>query len=83
MTLHLWLQFKWYDMIAKGVKTEEYRAITPYWVKRLNKPYTHVCFHKGYNTNQTMTYRIESISKGVGKTEWGAPQKRVFIIRFV
>ena len=34
-TLHLSLKRKWYDMIASGEKTEEYREITPYWIKRL------------------------------------------------
>lgn len=34
-TLHLVLKAKWYDMIASGVKKEEYREIKPYWVNRL------------------------------------------------
>lgn len=33
--LHLVLIGKWYDMIASGEKTEEYRALTPYWCNRL------------------------------------------------
>ena len=33
-TLDLVLKKKWYDMIASGEKTEEYREIKPYWVKR-------------------------------------------------
>lgn len=34
-TLSLVLKKKWYDMIASGEKTEEYREIKPYWIKRL------------------------------------------------
>lgn len=34
-TLHLTLKAKWYDMIESGIKTEEYREIKPYWLKRL------------------------------------------------
>jgi hypothetical protein len=34
-TLDLVLKKKWYDMIESGEKTEEYREIKPYWVKRL------------------------------------------------
>lgn len=34
-TLHLVLKSKWYDMIDRGEKTEEYREIKPYWEKRL------------------------------------------------
>ena len=33
--LHLRLKGKWYRMIESGVKTEEYRKIKPYWIKRL------------------------------------------------
>jgi hypothetical protein len=33
--LHLILKGKWYDMIASGVKPEEYRDLTEYWIKRL------------------------------------------------
>ena len=34
-TLHLVLKGKWYDMIATGEKTEEYRETKPYWIKRI------------------------------------------------
>lgn len=33
-TLHLVLKGHWYDKIASGEKTSEYRACTPYWNKR-------------------------------------------------
>ena len=35
MTLHLILKEKWYRMIERGEKTEEYREIKPFWIKRL------------------------------------------------
>ena len=34
-TLHLNLKKKWFDMILSGEKTEEYREIKEYWIKRL------------------------------------------------
>lgn len=34
-TLHLVLKSKWFDKIASGEKTSEYRACTPYWNRRL------------------------------------------------
>ena len=37
-TLDLVLKKKWYDMIESGEKTEEYREIKPFWVKRLLEP---------------------------------------------
>lgn len=33
--LHLTLKKKWFDMIASGDKTEEYRDFNDYWIKRL------------------------------------------------
>ena len=35
LTLHLSLKEKWFRMIQSGEKREEYREITPYWMKRL------------------------------------------------
>lgn len=32
--LYLPLKKEWYEMIESGVKTEEYREIKPYWIKR-------------------------------------------------
>lgn len=72
MTLHLILKTCWYNMITQGIKREEYRENKPYWKKRLfSHKYTHVCFHRAY-TNETMTYKIASISIGKGRTEWRA-----------
>lgn len=33
-TLKLTLSCEWYDMIESGIKEEEYRDITPYWISR-------------------------------------------------
>ena len=45
------LKRRWYDMIESGEKTEEYRAITPYWIKRLFistiPPYSYFYKHPG------------------------------------
>ena len=80
--LDLVLCYKWYDMIERGDKLEEYRDLDK-WRKRLNgKPYTHIRFRRGY-TSTTLIRRIEGIKAGIGKPEWGAPQdKRVLILQF-
>ena len=79
--LNLVLTHKWYDMIDSGVKTEEYREIRPFWHNRIvGKEYTHVCFHRGY-TKTTMLFEMGGITMGKGKSEWGAPDKPVFIIK--
>ena len=33
--LQLSLKKKWFEMTKAGIKTEDYREITPYWAKRL------------------------------------------------
>lgn len=35
MNLQLSLRRKWFEMTKAGIKTEDYREITPYWLKRL------------------------------------------------
>ncbi|MCF7798484.1 ASCH domain-containing protein [Candidatus Woesearchaeota archaeon] len=48
--LHLTLLRKWFEKIASGEKTKEYREIKPYWIKRLeNKTYDEIWFKNGYN----------------------------------
>lgn len=44
------------------------------------KGYTHVKFSYGY-TKRIMTFEIQSITIGKGKTEWGAPAEEVFKIK--
>lgn len=34
-TLTLSLKTKWFEMTKSGIKTEDYRELTPYWVRRL------------------------------------------------
>lgn len=39
----------WFDAIAQGYKTVEYRNVTPYWSKRLEgRSYDSVLLHNGY-----------------------------------
>ncbi|WP_061085215.1 hypothetical protein [Chryseobacterium indologenes] len=35
MNLQLSLKKQWFEMTKAGIKTEDYREITPYWIKRL------------------------------------------------
>ena len=70
--LHLVLKRRWYEMIERGEKTEEYREIKPYWTKRIGL-YDAVKFSYGY-TKRT-------ISVGKGRKEWGAPDSDVYIIK--
>lgn len=94
MTLYLPLKKEWYNMIENGEKKEEYREINDYWKSRLMqyslrygvreyvfKPLDEVRFSYGY-TQKTMTFKIDTITIGRGKPEWGAPtDHEVFIIK--
>lgn len=42
--------------------------------------YTHVRFRYGY-TKRTMLFKLNSISVGIGRKEWGAPDDNVFILK--
>ena len=39
--LQLSLIRKWFEMTKEGIKTEDYREITPYWIKRLTTDFTY------------------------------------------
>lgn len=99
-TLHLTLEYRWYDMIERGEKPEEYRDMK--WLNRIGNrckgcatrsclghpklqwpvptDYTHVCLHRGYTRN-TMLCSIFDVTIGMGKPEWGAPDKECVIIK--
>lgn len=82
--LHLTVKKQWFDMIAKGIKKEEYREIKDYWVKRLtNKKFDKVLFKNGYNKDApTMIVECKGIETTTGKTEWGAEEaENYFVIR--
>ncbi len=94
--LDLSLRYKWYDMIASGEKTEEYREIKDFYMNRLcknyisgfsgfyftPKEYDAVRFHRGQGSKQTMLLEFKGLTKGFGNPEWGAPEdKEVFIIK--
>ena len=82
-TLHLTLKKKWFDMIAAGIKKEEYREIKTFWSRRLNHKFTHVCFSNGYGPDvPKMTFELKEILRGLGIIEWGAPEgEMVYIVR--
>ena len=53
--LHLNLYRKYFDQIAEGTKTIEYRDRTEYWKKRIeDREYDVIQFRNGYATNAPM-----------------------------
>lgn len=55
-TLHLILNKKYYEEIRSGKKTNEYRLVTSYWIKKLvNREYSHIIFQLGYSKKNRIT----------------------------
>ena len=82
--LHLTLKKQWFDLIASGIKKEEYRELRPYWHTRLkNKRYDAIKFRNGYQKNApTMTVELKIIKIGLGNPSWGAPEAdEVYILK--
>lgn len=53
--LHLTLKRKWYDLIASGNKTEEYREIKDYWEKRFVVDFDPI--NKNWNERQLPCFK--------------------------
>lgn len=82
MKLHLVVTGKWFDMVASGVKKEEYRLHNLHWHQRIMKQRCQidsVVFHNGY-TSTTHERECLRIREGIGKPEWGAPEGEVIIL---
>ena len=75
---------KWFDMIASGEKTKEYREIKPYYRKRLETiglldvyglpvvSKTRVMFRHGYSTKSPQIEAEVTPDIKEGRPEWGA-----------
>lgn len=49
MDLFIIIKKKYLEQIIAGTKTEEYRLVSPYWVKKLvNRDYDNIIFQAGY-----------------------------------
>lgn len=81
---------KWFDMILKGEKKEEYREEKPYYRTRFYhaglidsngittlRP-VNVVFRNGYGTNDPSLYAQVVMKHGYGKKEWGAEEGKAY-----
>ena len=94
--LSLVLKGKWYDLIASGVKREEYRAATQYWQKRienwdLSNKFTIIEFRRGYRKDAPrMAFSAMAIIKdrlrwfdmrqADDHPEWGEPRGLHYVL---
>jgi len=81
--LHLTLKRKWFDLIASGKKTMEYRENKPYWQKRLlnggdPKHFDIVRFKNGYGNVPTMDVQFKGIA--FTGSEWCTPKNGEVLI---
>ncbi len=70
MTTRLYLTLRrcWFDEIAAGTKTEEYRDVTQYWRRRIvGRQYDEVHFRNGYRQDSPFM-RVEY--KGWKQSVW-------------
>lgn len=74
--LHMTLHRKWFDQIATGMKTEEYRTNKPYWQRRLiGRKYDAIIFRNGYASDapamkiEYLGYELKTITWNSGVTE--------------
>lgn len=69
--LDLVLKTKWYDMIESGEKPEEYRAESPYWVRRLtglNTGFLPFSYRNGYEKINQKGYTHVRLRRAYTKT---------------
>ena len=84
--LTLPIKKKWFDMILSGEKKEEYREIKPYYDSRFrirNEDEARtlmVLFRNGYRKNSPAIKCEVIISKGLGKSEWGAELGKLYYV---
>ena len=75
-TSHMNLIGKWFDMTYSGFKTVDYRDMTPYWDRRIDKTLKNVdtiIFSNGYAKDRRQFEVISTaITIGYGRPEWGA-----------
>jgi hypothetical protein len=82
--LRLTLKKKWFDMIASGEKTEEYRTPSAWIFSRLiGKSYDVVEFANGYGKHvPRVVVKYFGWHQGPGRSEWGGTwQNRYVVIR--
>lgn len=62
---------KWFDMVERGEKPEEYRADSPYWIKRftgLDLGYLPFSFRNGYQKINQKGYTHVRLHRAYTKT---------------
>ena len=81
--LTLPIKKKWFDLIKSGIKKEEYRAISPYYISRLGRfqgKEIEVCLRNGYSSSSPALNVLCEVTTGTGKAEWGAVENQYYFV---
>lgn len=85
--LYLPLHRRWFEEIKAGTKTEEYREVNPYWMRRLaGRTFRNVILTLGYpkrhDTERRMVLPWRGYTvKTIEHTQWAGRKVSVFAIR--
>lgn len=93
-TLTLPLKKKWFEMIQRGEKLEEYREMSFYWLNRLYKEnppngpeikdFDKLVFTLGYpkanDTRRRLEFKNPDVHVGTGHPEWGAEPGKIYFV---
>lgn len=82
-TLRLTIKRRWFDMVAHGEKTEEYREIKQYYEHRLLPLFGErfaVILRNGYRENAPTITATATVRVGEGRQEWGAEKGKKYYI---
>lgn len=80
---------KWFEMIVRGEKKEEYREYKEYYHIRFKKIFgfdyinkrVEIVFRNGYSHNSPSVRCLCILNTGYGREEWGAiPKKKYYIL---
>lgn len=83
---------QWFDMIARGEKTEEYREIKPYYRTRFQNidlldsngfasgRWSIIGLRNGYSRNSPTLIVTVILDIGEGVTQWGAKEGEIYYI---
>jgi hypothetical protein len=89
------IKWKWFDMICKGEKKEEYREIKPYWTKRFrtigllkdsinglvpSENCALITLKNGYAAYGATAKVWVRLTIGTGRTEWGAEPNETYYV---
>jgi hypothetical protein len=96
MNIQLSLITKWFEVTKAGIKTEDYRDINDYWIKRLVKDpiypldkceFKHfdintmtLGYPKSTDTSRIAKFKHAGIEIRTGNPEWGAEPNKLYFV---